>query len=261
MMACRPPAVPAFAVALCGAVSGLAYAGVAIAATPSDAAGAKEGFAECVVRRDAKFAAAWLKLLPGSPEEQALIAGSRKSFDACVAKSGIVIDDVTTSRSSLRGPVAGRLLATRLSDLPQVAPLPPGATPWFTQAVMATPDAVMDRGELRTELFAHCVVLRQWPESLAFLRTQRKDPAEVPAMKALGPALSACLTEGTTVSFRPQTLRPMLANAVYHIASMPPSAAIASAPQAVPSAAPVRPAPVAPAAPAKATLPYSLEGL
>lgn len=264
--------------AFCALIAILNDACVVLAAKPVDAKQSGDAFAQCIVRRQPKFAEAWLAVLPGSPEEDAVIAASQKDFDACISKSRVVIDEVATSRSSLRGPVAEQLLERRSAKLPGTAPMPEDSSPWFSERVIAMPDGVMDRGELRTELFAHCVALNQWPETIAFLGTERGGASEMAAMKLLKPALGECLTAGTTVGFKPPTLRPMLANAVYHLVSTAPAvpaiatvrdtlAAPARAVAAVPArAVPVAPARTAPAAPpAPVTppapkLPYGLEG-
>ena len=179
-----------------------------------DAAGPGEAGA-CIARRQLDFGTAWLNTLAGSPEEAALIATRRKDVDSCLKKSGSAAAAV--GQPELREGMASELLKRRFPRLPATAPFPPGTSPWFAAKLISAPNARFDRAAARTEIFANCVALSQWSDTVALLAA---DPVRATqAAEALRPALGACLTPSLTVKFKVESLRSMLANAVYHIMS------------------------------------------
>ncbi|MFC3713915.1 hypothetical protein ACFOMD_15165 [Sphingoaurantiacus capsulatus] len=189
----------------------------------ADAAEYAEGFAKCMAGRQAKTVRAWMLSLPGSYEENEILAKLKPDFAACMDNDKLVLEDgggMRFTQAGMRQRV-GYALARRLLDTaPATSPVAENMQYWFMPKVQALgPGQPADRTALAMHEVTSCVSRKKWPESLALLRSKSGSPEERDVMQQLVPVLPTCLPQGVKLSITRERLRLYMGEAVYHAIS------------------------------------------
>jgi hypothetical protein len=192
----------------------------------------------CLIQREPALVDAWLRTLPGSPEEERLVRRAEPRFPACFDPYAQTNrgDRVPQYRiANMRAALVRALLQARRADLPADPPPATGA-PWYPvpdgpQVPPASASAIVaaDLGS--------CLARKHWSdvlklidavdpkvENAEFLVTWRAESArtrEAAAVdSALGrviPSIAGCFPAGAKLRIDRARLRSLLEEAAYHM--------------------------------------------
>lgn len=182
-----------------------------------DAELALDIMARCMVARHPELVRQWMDSLPGTFDERKLFIRYRDDLSNCLENNELYMGrlEVRFRAPMLRRPVALAVVRQRITETPAAAPASPEAEPWFVARMTGvSPESGLDRRSLLLQDFGHCVVLRAWPDSRALFAAPVDSPEEAAVFQRLTPALSPCLSEGTTIDITRRNLRLILARAV-----------------------------------------------
>lgn len=191
---------------------------------PEHARQAVDIVAGCIAVRRPQLADRWLRLLPGSTEEHALLDSEAEDMGLCMEDPQLVLDgrELLYNPASMRRAVAVELARRRAGEAPEARPLGADSEPWFMAAVRTLPAGVLfDRNSLLVQDFGHCVATSEWRGTRALLRSAAGSPEEAAAVRTLTPHLGSCLPEGSTIQLTLATLRAAVAEPFLHILAAP----------------------------------------
>lgn len=165
--------------------------------------------ADCIVENSSREAAGLLASLPGSPDERRAGHKLKDIFAGCVGDGrSIDLDHLGGMRSAL----AVALVTHRPAGVPVV-----GGTPWYVSASTGrAPRADYDPVRLGTLEFGTCIMVAAPAAADALVRAAPDSVAERQAIRALRPMVAPCMTHDTIVRLKPDDLRRVLGEPVYH---------------------------------------------
>ena len=197
-------------------------------ATAKDSGPAMQLVADCLVDRQPEMVRQLFTTLPGSAEERALVLRKTDEMGTCMENDrNLVLDGkfLRFSARAIRTPLAKALIRKMLPAAPRVSPAAVGSDPWFLAHYNALPPkAEVSRQHLNLLDFGHCVAVKNWADTRAFLVSQPESAEEAAAVRKIVPVLGPCMLEGMTVQLTPSVLRDALAEPVYQILVAAPAA-------------------------------------
>ncbi|MFA5962981.1 MAG: hypothetical protein WC804_03085 [Sphingomonas sp.] len=165
--------------------------------------------ADCVVENSSREVVALLATLPGSPGERRAGRKLKDIFAGCMGDGrDIDLDHL----GGMRGAVAVAMVTHRPAGAPVV-----GGTPWYVSASAGrAPRTDYDPVRLGTLEFGTCIMAAAPTASDALVRAAPDSVAERQAIEALRPVIAPCMTHDMTVRLKPDDLRGVLGEPVYH---------------------------------------------
>ena len=165
--------------------------------------------AECVVQSEPRKTAAFLATLPGSPDEQRLGRKLEDIFQGCMGETRKV------ARGEMDGP-RNALAVAMVVRIQRGTPLARGA-PWYrTASAGKAAYSSYDPHRLGAIEFGSCVMAAAPAAAEALVRSAPDSAAEGEAVRALRPVLAPCMTHDTILRLKPDDLRNVLGEPVYH---------------------------------------------
>lgn len=164
----------------------------------------------CVVEREPSRTRNLLQTIPGTSGEASLIGSFRSRLNWCVP----ALDSIGFSWNLLRGGMAEVFYHRGFpSGLPRtVVPATEQTAAWARPRVEQRRITALEGAHAS----ARCVVLRQPGLVSDLLASGPFSAAEVPAIRALQPDISACVDAGVKFAANRQSLRALLAEAALH---------------------------------------------
>jgi hypothetical protein len=197
-------------------------------ATAKDSGAAMQLVADCLVDRRMELVKRLFQTLPGSVEEGTMLKREEGDLGVCMDSDQLVLDGkmLRFSARAIRTPLAKALMRKLLPSAPAESPAAPSSEPWFLATYNALPPkAVVSRQHLNLLDFGHCVAVKNWSGTRAFLMARPESAEEAAAVRKIVPVLGPCMLEGMTVQLTPSVLRDALAEPVYQILVAAPEAA------------------------------------
>ena len=165
--------------------------------------------AGCLAGRDAEAAERLLATSPYSSQERDEAARTLRLAQRCLRSR----DAIATSPLALRGAVAEALYEARFAQAVPAREPAVAAAPWFRAEAATTRDDAGTLGPVYA--LADCSAARRPDLVRALLATEPADPAESAALQALGPVWNACVAAGTQLALDRNSIRAILAEALY----------------------------------------------
>lgn len=212
-------------------ITAFALTATLLAAAPADAAKEKAEaeamgrkvlgeFAECVVQAHKPLARKYV-LTPAdqrmSDDEFRKVAGAR-----CL---GFLRGKLRMRPQQYRAALAERLVAVELKGRGPIDPAAKPALVWAMPKPSGRTDAerqeaaALATAEIYVGQLGECVVRANPAGAQALLATPIGDASELPAFRALGPAIPACVPKGETLKLNRATLREAIAISYYRLAA------------------------------------------
>lgn len=189
--------------------------------------------ARCVIRRDRSMVEAWLRTLPGSPEEARIVRRAEPRFPPCFDRWGhrqggwLPRYDTPGMRAGL----VRALLQSRRAQLPDQPPAVAGpAHPEPAPGADPVPFLAAELGA--------CLARKHWPGVLAIVKAvdpktesseflymdsraeaalRRESEAVDEALSKIVPSIPSCVPAGTRLRLNRLRLRTLLEEAAYHL--------------------------------------------
>ena len=207
-------------------VSGSAWSRVPVGSKPHLA----PGYAKCLFSRHPDFVNKWLKMLPGTDQEQSLLKQNQDSIDSCF---GINSDGsryfATYDYEGIRAGIIRNLLQSYRDDLTQQPPVGLSNSKWFSNSDVSVPTSAA--AALANEM-AFCITRTNWGavraivfavdaklERRAYLPKsveERELRAVNAAIDRIIPSVSACLPVGIKLTLDRRKLRRLLEETAFH---------------------------------------------
>lgn len=169
--------------------------------------------ASCLIKADARRAAAFLATAPTEPQTR-LLADLQEPLAQCAADVGGEGTQLRLSAAALRGPIAEALFERDFNGWSARSGRRPLAVYPLTP-----PPAQVPRARMLADMAA-CVADQRPAEVLALLRTEPASAGESQATEALVPALAPCFRAGESADVTRAQLRGLLAEAAYRRAAL-----------------------------------------
>jgi hypothetical protein len=187
-------------------------------------------FSACVVKRNVARSQMLVASTPASAEEQRAVRGLNNAMTACLGKAASKTNlygvlKMSFAAPKLRGGLAEQLYRLYFAARPPVAaPRPAAVAP-----ILALEGAAGETlGQAVSYAVAQCGTAAQPGRVHAIIMVPAGSAEEKTHFRSLRPALSTCLTRGSTFSTNRETLRGYLAESVYRWSLAQPGAAPAA---------------------------------
>jgi hypothetical protein len=188
---------------------------------------------KCLIQRDPALIGRWLRTLPGSVEENRLVAAAEPGFSACFPMNYGVLGSAWLPRydnAGIRSALVRALLQARRGALPAL-PAPGTGAPWYS-AMSGEGSATVVAAQLGA-----CLARKHWREVLAIVRAvdpaaealyyptsrksiaaRRRESALVDAeLSKVIPSIQGCVPAGATLRINRLALRRLLEEAAWHM--------------------------------------------
>lgn len=184
--------------------------------------------AECIIRQDPELIASWFNTLPGSSEEQKIVARRETGFARCFRTNLSRMRDWVPEYDypGLRVGLLRFLLKNRIVGVPEKAPAGLSRANWFVS------EAISGSGE-RASVIANdlgfCLARTDWPTVRAAVLSVEGSIREANALKKLIPLIGGCIPPGAKLRMDLPRVRAILEETAYHAVGGVTAAALASA--------------------------------
>lgn len=198
---------------------------------------------KCLIQRDPALIGRWLRTLPGSAEENRLVAAAEPGFSACFPMNYGVLGSAWLPRydiAGIRSALVRALLQARRGALPAF-PAPGAGAPWYSgsshSGMPGSPALREDVAAVVAAELGACLARKHWREVLAILTAvdpaaetlyyptsrksiaaRRRESTLVDAeLSKVIPSIQGCVPAGATLRINRLALRRLLEEAAWHM--------------------------------------------